>query len=61
MSFVIPNNSFETDATKKAAPLNSTVIAPREAWRILQGEYEVKRPLSSEVKILATSIALLDV
>jgi hypothetical protein len=36
-------------------------IALGKARRILQGEYEVKRPLSSEVKILATSIALLDV
>jgi hypothetical protein len=39
------------------------VVALGNARRILilRGEYEVKRPLSSEVKILATSIALLDV
>jgi hypothetical protein len=40
---------------------SSVVIALGKARRILQGEYEVKRPLASEVKILATSIALLDV
>src|ERR687896_572984 len=37
-AFQKPNNSVETDAPKSAAPVSFDVIAPREAWRILQGE-----------------------